>query len=279
MYTATIPFLDLDKMYHSGSVFSWSKINDNTYSIIHKDNYVEVTQLSRDKFQFSCSEKIFNTIWYDYFDLDTDYESLWIRALVRGNEYQHNAVRYGYGIRILRQDPWEMMLTFMISQNNNMQRIRQSLDVMREKYGRGVFYNDDNCQTHFYKILPDARTLALSYQVDQYKDCGLGYRDVYIKELAEFFYENGDDIISRYMEMDTDKLLQSLMQHKGIGKKVSSEIALCGFHRITEIPIDTHIKQIVKEHFNNDITFFNQFDGYQGLLAQWLFDYETNCSH
>lgn len=269
----TIPFLDLEKMYNSGQQFTWNKIDNNKYSIIHKNNYLEISHIDKDEFEVSCSEDAFKSIWYSYFDLDTDYESLWIKGLVRGNEYLHNAVRYGWGIRILRQDPWEVIIMFLISQNNNMKRIRKSVDMLREKYGNITIYNDDNAHTHVYKTFPNTYLLETGYNQDQYKDCGLGYRDNYIKEIAEGW----NDIIALLNEHKNDykELIETLKLFKGTGNKVANCIALYGFHHLNAAPIDTHMKRIINEYFCG-INPLDNFKGYEGIIQQWLFDYETN---
>lgn len=181
MFTIEIPFLDLEKMYHSGQQFSWSKINDNTYSIVHTNHYVEVSIMGNNFYKFSCSNKEFQQIWHDYFDIDTDYESIWNEVIKSENQFIKDAAIYGYGIRILKQDQWETIITFLISQNNNMKRIRRSCDILRDMIG--TLNNPIN-------FFPTAEQIVNGKEY--LKDCGLGYREEYIKEMAQRYlvYEN-----------------------------------------------------------------------------------------
>lgn len=277
----TIPFLDLNKMYNSGQQFTWTKISDNTYSIIHKtyclfirsDYYVEITDLGNNEFELTCSEEEFKSVWYSYFDLDTDYEFIWEKVMRYPNSYLQDAAYYGYGIRILKQDFWDTVITFIISQNNNMKRIRKSIDALREKYGHKPYDNNTNLWFKF-NTFPNAMELSIGYKRDQYKDCGLGYRDVYVKEATN---KEVDLLKLKFASLDYESLIKELKTFKGIGDKVANCIALYGLHYLEAAPIDTHMKRIINEHFDGT-NLLNDFQGYQGLVQQWLFDYETNIN-
>jgi N-glycosylase/DNA lyase len=277
MFKNTIQFLDLNKIYNSGQCFSWEQLSDNKYSIIHKDHYIEVEQ-NRDEFIWSCNEETFYNVWYDYFDLDNTnmYIDLWNKALKYENLYMWNAVRYGYGIRILKQDSWETIITFLISQNNNMKRIKKSVDTIRTGYGSP--YTEIICDGKDYCVFNQfPNDIQLSYMnIKELKECGLGYRAEYIKNIADYFFKNDNGtFISNMALQDTESLIQTLKQYKGIGNKVANCIALYGFHRLECAPIDTHMKQIIDTHFNGKNPLEN-FKRYEGIIQQWLFDFKTN---
>lgn len=278
-----IPFLDLHKMYHSGQNFAWlqDENNPNKYSIIDDDNYLEITDLGDEDFEVSCTAEEWISYWYNYFDLDTNYfDDIWGNALKYPNLHMWNAVRYGYGIRILRQNPWQVIVTFIISQNNNMKRIRNSVDALREKYGQQTVQvlNDGTFRTFYAFPNPYALSAKTSLEELQSKEFGLGYRAVYIKNIADFFVKNNSDkLINEMKSYDINTLLDFLMQRKGIGIKVANCIALFGFHHLNCAPIDTHMNQIIDMYFNGRNPLEdNDFRGYEGWAQQILFDYETN---
>lgn len=270
----TILCLDLEKMYNSGQQFTWSRIDNDTYSIVHKDHYLEIKSLNNHDFDLSCSEQEFKSIWYSYFDLGSTskYLSIFFNTLEMSNCYLTKAIHYGTGIRILRQNSWETLITFIISQNNNMKRIRKSVDELRKYWSLSPLI-DKNTNKKFYPF-PTLFQLAQT-PIEQLKEFGLGYRAEYIHNISMNLYAN--DNFDSLQNLSYEDLIKELKTYKGIGDKVANCIALYGYHHLQAAPIDTHMKRIINEYFNGEnILNRPEFNGYQGILQQYLFDYETN---
>lgn len=206
-------------------------------------------------FTFDCSEAEFREVWYDYFDLGLDYGK--IKALV-GEEDRHlrEAIAYGEGIRILKQDLWEMVISFMISQNNNIPRIKSCIEKI--------------CSTTVEGGFPTAEELA-RIPVETLRGFGLGYRDVYVHEMA-VAVANGDFDLESLKEMKYEEAHRTLLSRHGIGKKVADCICVFGLHHLDAFPIDTHVKQILEEHYPNGFP-FEKYRGYAAVMQQYLFYY------
>ena len=137
MYETEIKNMDLGQLAKSGQCFRMRPAAETEcggiWSAAAGEQYVEIMQ-DKSRFLFSCEEAEFEGIWRSYFDMDTDYEAV-KRSVDPEDEYLQAAMAFGGGVRILRQDLWEMIVTFLISQNNNISRIRNSVDALCEKFG------------------------------------------------------------------------------------------------------------------------------------------------
>ena len=146
MHSIKCKNFSLEQICKSGQCFRMAVLEENKYSIIAFGKYLELTQ-SEDKITFMCSEQEYIEVWKHYFDLETDYNEI-ITCVDENDAYLMSAVDYGKGIRILRQDLWEMIISFIVSQQNNIKRIRKCINLLCEKYGekkqteQGIVYYD-----------------------------------------------------------------------------------------------------------------------------------------
>ena len=199
-----------------------------------------------------------------YFDLDTDYAN--VARLINESEDEHLKEAYskGSGVRILRQDLWEIIVSFIISQNNNISRITQSIDKICTRCelpalgGEYRFPYPGEVEPEFW----DDSTL------------GLGYRNEYLKLIYEYAKEN-PKWLDELKTMSYDDAMQSLMERKGIGKKVANCICLFGLHHVDAFPIDTHVKQLLAKYYQNGFD-FDRYKGVAGIVQQYLFYYEIS---
>ena len=122
---------NLDKITDSGQCFRWTKTDDYTYRIIAGESCLYITELADDRYDLSCSEEEYDNKWEDYFDLREDYRSIRERIDPGQDPFLQKAAESEKGIRILRQDPWEMLITFIISQNKNIPAIRRCVELLR----------------------------------------------------------------------------------------------------------------------------------------------------
>lgn len=167
----------------------------------------------------------------NYFDLNTDYGE--IKRQLRELPFMKPAIEHGYGIRILNQDPFETVISFIISANNNIPRIKKIIDAI---CNMGAF--------------PTQKELA-SFDTDFFTKCGAGYRANYLYKTAQKL-NNGEvdlNIINSFNTVEaTTYLCKNVM---GVGPKVADCIMLFGYHRMDVFPVDTWIEQVYKEHFEN----------------------------
>ena len=246
-----IDHMDLDQIANSGQCFRWQKLNDNTYGIPAFGRYLEISQ-NDDVFTLSCDENEWIQYWKPYFDIDTDtdYDEVEKFITESNDEFLKAAYEYGNGIRILRQDLWEVIISFIISQNNNIPRIKKSIGKLCDGVG-GKF---PSC----YEILDMDLT-----------DKGLGYRDKYLEDACEWWLRFSN------LLYESDNPKKMLRQIKGIGSKVADCICLFGLHDLKAFPIDTHIKKIIDREYNGEMSDWVE-NKYSGLFQQYLFYYELN---
>lgn len=247
-----------------GQVFRYGKDENGNYYVISKDKKAEITEKQ------NCYEIISDDANYfvEYFDLNTDYNK--IKSKLKQNKTLSPMVDFGYGIRILKADPLEMIFSFTISQNNNIKRIKQIIDRLC-KIGKNI----DN-----YKAFPTIDEL-FNAPLSFYENLGAGYRAKFLKELSISLKNVTLEEISK---LSTDEIYEFLINLKGIGPKVASCILLFGFHRTEKFPVDTWIEQVYYNHFSKEkrtrpqiqAYFETEFDKYSGIAQQYLFFYERN---
>lgn len=253
MYTTRIDHMDLNQIANSGQCFRWQQINDNTYNIPAFGRELTISQ-DGDMFTLSCEEDVWNSIWRHYFDLETDYDEVENIIMRTNDDFLKTAYEFGNGIRILRQDLWEVIVSFIISQNNNIPRIRKSIQKLCDEVG-GRF--------------PDRFELS---RMDL-SDKGIGYRDIYLIDAVMWDLWRFAD--PQYILGNTKNPKEQLMKIKGIGNKVADCICLFGLHCLEAFPQDVHIKRIIDREYNNKLPNWVN-SKYAGLFQQYLFYYELN---
>lgn len=255
-----IDHLDLRQIAESGQCFRWKQKGDDTYVIpgLKLENGrladLQITQLG-EEFKVSCSEDDWNSHWSNYFDLSTDYKH--IEAMIMDSSDEHAKVAFadGEGIRILRQDLWEIIVTFLISQNNNIKRITASVEEICRR-NNGLFPYPGEIDSKFF----DDRTL------------GLGYRVPYLSDIYEYALAN-PSWLDELRQMSYEDAFSELKKRNGIGPKVANCICLFGLHHIDAFPIDTHVKTLLERYYPNGFD-FNYYAGFAGIVQQYLFYYE-----
>lgn len=258
-----ISCLDLDQIAASGQCFTWQRLGEGHYGIPARGSYVEAEQRG-ERLVFSCGETEFEALWADYFDLSTDYEAIQA-AIDPADGYLRAAARYGRGIRVLRQDLWEVLVSFLISQNNNITRIKRSVTGLCEAYGRPIgpdawsFPRPDDLAG-----VPEAAFQAL----------GLGYRAKYLAALAGRMAHGGlEEFLAPLAGAEPEEARRALLTLYGVGGKVADCILLFGLHRVDAFPVDTHIRQLLARHYPGGFP-YGRYRGFLGILQQYLFYYD-----
>ncbi len=255
----------LKQISDSGQCFRMREEKDGKYSVIAKEHYLIVEQQGNEV-TFYCDEKEYESIWCDYFDLNGEYKK-YIESISVEDTYLVNAAKYGSGIRILKQDVWEMIITFIISQQNNIKRIRKCIDTICEKYGEAKA----SAEGEEYYAFPTPKALAAVTE-EEFKACNLGYRSKYLVKTSRMIADGEFDINALY-GLPYDEAERELMKLTGIGSKVADCICLFGLHMLDAFPIDTHIIKVLEEHYPKGFP-FEKYPGFAGVLQQYIFYYD-----
>ena len=254
MYTTQIDHMNLNQIANSGQCFRWQQINDNTYKIPAFGRELIISQ-DGDLFTLSCDENEWNRLWKKYFDVDTDTDYDKVENIIMGSndDFLKAAYEFGSGIRILRQDLWEVIVSFIISQNNNIPRIRKSIEkICTENNGKFP---------EWYDLI----NMDLA-------DKGLGYRDEYIRNAC---YSRATTFTDDDLESEYANAKAQLMKIKGIGEKVANCILLFGLHYLDAFPQDIHIKRIIDREYDGELPEWAN-SKYAGLFQQYIFYYSLN---
>lgn len=244
---------DLEQIANSGQCFRWEELAEGGYHISTIKGSIIAMSNGEDVLISSTSYS--DDELREYFDLYTDYQAI-IDAIPQDDEYLKKAAEQFSGIRILKQNLWETMVSFMISQNNNISRIKKSIEKLCDVYGT-------------FPSLLDIASFP-----SRLETCGLGYREKYLYQMADYIdietTINRRDVIK---EIEITKSLDLLKDFNGIGDKVANCILLFGCHDLSCCPIDTWMKKIIKERYNGIKP--DWMNGkYAGVYQQYVFCYE-----
>ena len=265
MTTKQIPHFNIQQICDSGQCFRMTPVEENKYSVVASGRYLETTQ-EKENCTFSCGEEEFETFWKNYFDLDRNYED-YLCQINPNDRYLSEAGRFGYGIRILHQDLWEMIVSFLISQQNNIARIRKCIQNICEEYGERQL----NFRGEVYYTFPTAETLE-KLGDDELKACNLGYRGKYVVRTAKSVVA-GEISLEQVKKMSYRKAKAELLNLFGVGEKVADCICLFALHHLQAFPVDTHIRQVLDEHYKRGFP-NRRYNGFQGVMQQYIFYYE-----
>lgn len=227
-------------IFECGQCFRWNKEKDGSYTGVFKDNVLNVKQ-EENKIIFKgiCKGNII-PICIDYFDLDTNYENIKLE-LSKIDDNLKTSIEYGNGIRILNQDLWETLISFIISANNNIPRIKGIIERMSKAYGNKIIW-----QGKEYYTFPTPEELGKA-SIQDLRDLGLGFRDKRVFETTKMVVNNEVDLSNLKKEIDIDKLRDSLMKFPGVGNKVADCIMLFALKKYEVFPIDVWVRRVMNE--------------------------------
>lgn len=257
---------DLNKIADSGQCFRWEKTDDHTYRIPHKGFCLYIRELGAGAFELDCPEEEFDAVWSDYFDLQECYSGIRARINPEEDPFLHKAAEYEKGIRILRQDPWEMLVTSIITQNRNIPAIQRSVSLLSEACGEK---QTDAKGLHYYTF-PEPEAI-LSLTDSDLNACRLGYRCKYVRAAAEAVVA-GDINLDAVRAMDEPEAVAALTKLYGVGTKVASCVTLFGMHHLDAFPIDVWIQRILAAEYPDGYP-FEKYSPYNGIYQQYMFAY------
>lgn len=227
--------------------------DNDVYFYLNKDN---------DTWDFVCEEAQWD-FWQRYFDFETDYVSFNDSVRASSDKFLKESLMDSFGMRILRQDLWEVFISYIISQNNNIPKIKKSIQVLCDRYSDGI---------HF----PKPEVLAFIPETELMDGTALGYRADYIIGVSKGVLDGSIDL-EKISSLPYDEAYNALIKIKGIGPKVANCIMLYGFHFMESYPIDTWMKKIITEDYSSYskdeyLNYINEsYSGFQGYIQQLQF--------
>ena len=258
---------DLGKIADCGQCFRAAKLEgpEDIWRFITKNSVLYIKHVGVNEYDVSCRPAEWKKIWSHYFDLDRDYSA--IRAREKGRHpFIDSAMECGKGIRILRQDIWEMLVTFIISQRKSIPAIRKAVETLAEKYGEPLQGKDETVYA-----FPTPEKLA-SVPMEELKACGLGYR-------APYVYDASQKVASGELKLDMmereyeDIVFDQLKEVHGVGKKVANCVMLFGCGMVSRAPVDVWIAKAIEEEFDGK-NIFDEIESDAGIIQQYIFYYE-----
>ncbi len=265
---------ELKHVFECGQCFRWNLQENGNYIGIAKGKLLEIEKKGDDLILYNTSKRDFDDIWYDYFDLNKDYSKI-KKKLSDEDEILKKAIPFGNGIRILNQEPFEIIISFIISANNRIPMIKKCIDNICKKFGDTIEYKEKIYYTFpTYKRLKDITE-------EEFRDCSAGFRAKYIKDTVYKIYSKEFDIDEaiRLKDDDCHKKLQEL---SGVGAKVADCIMLFSMKKHSAFPVDVWVKRAMNVFYNapenmslNKIRSFGQekFGENSGIAQQYLFYY------
>ena len=261
-------------IFECGQCFRWHKEADNSYTGVAKGRVINVSQKDNKIYLDNTNLKDFEEIWYNYFDLETNYTDI-KNTLKNMDEHLNKASEFGYGIRILKQDGWEMLISFIISSNNRIPMIQKAIENLSRNYGTYI----GNYRGKDYYAFPTPEELNKASQ-EEIRACQTGFRDKYIKSTTESVIKDNENI-SGYTSLSTDDCIKELKKFNGVGPKVADCIALFGMQKYDTFPVDVWVKRVMQEFYvSEDMSLpkmrtyaIDKFGNLAGFAQQYLFYY------
>lgn len=241
-----------------GQAFRWTKNEDGSFEGIALGKFLKIHQDDAKITLFDTNKSDFENIWLGYFDLERDYEK--IVENTRSNKTLNAAANYGSGIHILKQDAWEALCSFIISQNNNIPRIKGIIERLCENFGE---------KNYFGYLFPSADTVS-KLSIDDLSVLRSGFRAKYILDAAKKVASKETDL-EKIALLPTEQAREELMKIYGVGQKVADCTLLYGMGHIDAFPKDVWIKRALEVLFNGN--FPEQTEQYAGILQQYIFFY------
>lgn len=278
------PSFEPKHIFECGQCFRWDEEEDGSYTGIVKNNVINVKKVDNDIYFFSFGADNLEKLVIDYFDLTRNYEEI-KNKLSKIDEYLKNSIEYGSGIRILNQDLWETIISFIISANNNIPRIKGIINRISQKYGERIEWKGKD-----YYTFPTVENLAKA-SVEDLRNLGLGFRDVRVYETTHKILDKEVDLDGLRKEQDTQKVRDILLTLSGVGPKVADCILLFStLKRFDVFPIDVWVRRVMNELYikNADETKVNKkeieelarekYGVLEGLAQQYLFYWKRDTA-
>ena len=265
-------------IFECGQCFRWNLDENENYIGVIKDGVLKVEK-KENKIIITgviIDNKDIKDICKEYFDLDNNYEDIKMK-LSKIDDNLKNSIAYGYGIRILKQDLWETIISFIISANNNIPRIKGIIERLSKNYGKEIIWNNKS-----YYTFPTKEEMS-NVSVDELRKLGLGFRDKRVYNTTHILLENSKILEDLEKEENTEKVREQLLELPGVGPKVADCIMLFALKRFEVFPIDVWVRRVMNDLYikEEDETKVNKrqienlakekYKKLAGLAQQYLF--------
>lgn len=266
---------NIKQIVECGQCFRWEKINDNDYIGVAFDKVIEVVQEGDAVTIMNSNQEEFENIWFKYFDLSRDYSK--VKEALSQDVILRKSVEFGYGIRILNQDQFEILISFIISARNSIPSIMKTIKEISKRWGNEIKYKGN-----IYYSFPSPNALK-GVTEDEIRETGASFRSKYIVDTINKINKK-EDIkfdLSYISEMNDDDCHIALQEYKGVGAKVSDCVMLFSMGKTSAFPVDVWVKRAMIHFYNADegslskIRIFgrNKFKALSGFAQQYLFYY------
>ena len=270
-----IDFFDMHKIADSGQAFRIKDIDETHTELVAFGRYLQIADLGNNEFAFSCSETEFSSLWKEYFDLKRDYSSI-VKSIDPEDGYLKDAARFSSGIRILKQEPFETTISYIISQRRSIPSITTSVERISALCGKKI--PAPKLKAPFVKPLKDgyyafpSPSELASLSLADIEGTGVGYRAPYIKRAASEF---NDGILDpkALAKLDDEALYKALLAMFGVGIKVANCVMLFAYARTGRFPIDVWIQRIVDRYYRGSFD-CSKYPETAGIMQQFMFYYE-----
>lgn len=265
---------DPEHILECGQAFRWNKEIDNSYTLVAFNRVINISKDENNIIIKNSNINDFENIWRNYFDLNTDYES--IQSTFNDDEIMNEAISYGSGIRILNQEPFETVISFIISANNRIPQIKKSIELLCKTYGESIgFYEGKE-----YFSFPTPNQLSKAEVLEVREICRVGFRDKRIVAVSQLVDEGVYNLES-LRSYSREEIRNTLIDLPGVGPKIADCITLFAFNKKDSFPVDVWIKRVMeylyfKEEVNkNKVGELGRekFGQYAGVAQQYLFYY------
>ncbi len=259
VYIYNLNCFSLPQTLDCGQAFRWKEKENGIWCGVAFGKYLEIEILKDGTIVlYNTSQEDFNNIWADYFDFSRDYVD--IINKISKNEILKTAAQYGKGIRILNQEPWETLCSFIISQNNNIKRIKGIISRLCENFGENI---------NGYYTFPTAEKIA-ALTLDDLAILRSGFRAKYILDAAKKV-ASGEINLYSLKDLSLNEARTELMKIKGVGPKVADCALLFSHRHINAFPKDVWIKRALQILFNGELP--TEAQEYAGIVQQYIFFY------
>ena len=269
---------NIKQILECGQCFRWDKVGEMNYIIVAFGKVLEILQ-EEDKVTFlNTNKEDFEKIWFKYFDLDRDYDA--IKAALSFDDTLKSSVEYGYGIRLINQEAFELLISFIISARNSIPSIKKTILKISQRWGNEIQYKGN-----IYYTFPTPEMLKDATE-DEIRETGASFRSKYIVDTVKNVNDDlnnpdGTYNLERIISLSDDECHTVLQAFKGVGAKVADCIMLFSMGKQSAFPVDVWVKRAMMHFYNaeegslNKIRIFGRtkFGQYAGFAQQYLFYY------
>ncbi|GAA0078165.1 DNA glycosylase [Clostridium sp. CTA-5] len=270
----------LKHIFECGQIFRFEEIEDNDFIVIAFGKVIEFKEDGEDIIVYNTTEEEFNSIWIEYLDLKRDYSV--IKSELSKDNLLKQSIEFGYGVRVLNQDPFEMLISFIISARNNIPSIKRTVNKIASKWGKEINYKGKT-----YYAFPTIHEIK-DATLEEIQETGASFRSKYIIDTISNVYKGikNEEGFKKYdleyiKSLSDDECHIALQEFKGVGAKVADCIMLFSMRKSSAFPVDVWVKRAMIHFYNaeegslNKIRIFarNKFGVLSGFAQQYLFYY------